>query len=336
MIFANAFNLFLLLFIPLMILFFIWREHARSETVKRIGNPELIQMLMDRVSPRRRLWKKALWLLALATLVIAIARPVWGVEIEPIEVEGVQVVLVLDVSRSMDVQDINPSRLERAKLDMRDLITSLEGNDISIVLFAGEAMMYLPMTYDANTVESFVTSVTSGSIGIQGTALEDALRLAMEAFDFRTGAQPVIVVASDGENHVGDALAAAVDAAAENIIIHVLGYGTVEGSVIPVYDGAGNVIDFKTDEAGELIESRLDEPILNAIADVTGGTYQRVTSVGAEIVQLAEDINTLQQGTLGEAVTTRQVERFGLFVLLAVLALSLEIILPEARGEKLW
>lgn len=336
MIFSNAFNLFLLLFIPLMVLFFIWREHIRSETVKRIGNPELIQMLLDRVSPRRRLWKKVLWLFALGALAIAIARPVWGIEIEPIEIEGVQVVLILDVSRSMDVQDIVPSRLERAKLDLRDLITALEGNDISIVLFAGEAVMYLPMTYDANTVETFLTSVTTGAIGIQGTAMEDAIRLAMQAFDYRTGAQPVIVIASDGENHVGDPLSAAVDASTENVIIHVLGYGTVEGSVIPVYDGSGNIVDYKTDEAGALIESRLDEPILNAIADVTGGTYQQVTSVGAEIAQLVQDINMLEQGTLGEAVTTRQVERFGFFVLFALLALSLEIILPEARGEKVW
>lgn len=333
MILVNTAALLLLVMLPFFVIFFWWRDRVRSATIKRIGNPELIKMLVNRISPTRRLLKKILWMLALVALIVAMARPVWGVAIEPIEFEGVQVVLVIDVSLSMDTQDIIPSRIERALLDMRGLVEALAGNDISIVLFAGETVLYLPMTYDNNTVDDFLNSVSTSAIGTQGTALESALNEAISAFDYRTGAQPVIILASDGENHHGDALQAAIAAAEQGVIIHVLGYGTEEGGVIPVYDEAGNLVDFKTDSAGAIVETRIDEPILSSLADATGGIYQRVGDTGAEISTITDSIATLEQGVLGDAVTVQQVERFGIFVFLALILLSVEIVLPDKRNQ---
>ena len=332
MLLVNTSALLLLIILPFFVLFFWWRDRARAATIQRIGNPELVKMLVNRVSPAHRLLKKTLWILAIVALIIGMARPVWGVAIEPIEFKGIQIALVIDVSRSMDAQDVVPSRLGRALLDMRSLVEALAGNDLSIVLFAGETVLYLPMTYDNNTVDDFLNSVSTNSIGTQGTALESALNEAIASFDFRTGAQPVIILASDGEDHFGDALQAAITAAEQGVIIHVLGYGTEEGSVIPVYDAAGELVDFKTDSAGVLVETRIDEPILSSLADATGGIYQRVGETGAEISTITDSIATLEQGVLGDAVTVQQVERFGMFVLLALSLLSAEIILPDKRN----
>lgn len=332
MLLINTSALLLLIILPFFVVFFWWRDRVRAATIKRIGNPELVKMLVNRVSPARRLLKKTLWILALVSLIVGMARPVWGVAIEPIEFKGVQVALVIDVSRSMDAQDIVPSRLGRALLDMRSLVEALAGNDISIVLFAGETVLYLPMTYDNNTVDDFLNSVSTSSIGTQGTAIEAALNEAIASFDYRTGAQPVIILASDGENHYGDALQAAIKAAEQGVIIHVLGYGTDEGAVIPVYDAAGDLVDYKTDSFGVLVESRIDEPILSSLADATGGIYQHVGETGAEISTITDSIATLEQGVLGDAVTVRQVEQFGIFVLLALILLSAEIVIPDKRN----
>jgi Ca-activated chloride channel family protein len=325
--------LLLLIVVPILALFLILRGRARARGLSRIGDTELVNALLSQVSFARRRWKALLWLVTLTLLIVAVARPAWGIELQKIEKEGAAVIIVLDVSRSMDAQDVLPSRLERAKLDLRDLFAGLEGSDAGIILFAGQAVKFMPLTYDMEAAQIYIGAVSSSAISVQGTAIAEALKLAVESFDERITGQPVIVLISDGENHEGDTQEAAREAAELGIVIHTLGYGTTAGATVPVFDEAGNIIDYKTDANGELVQSKLDETVLQKIADLTGGIYQPHDGGGLAMRRLLETVNLTRAGSPGEEFIARPVERFEIFVALALLLLSLEMLLSEARRE---
>ena len=302
--------------------------------MRTIGDVRLTHVLFARVSRTRRLVKSVLWLLAVSTLILALARPVWGVETDVLQTQGVSVMIVLDVSNSMNAQDILPNRMERAKLAIHDLLDGLLGNELGLILFAGVAFVHFPFTTDTFSADTFVNTVNTDAITRQGTAIEAALRLAVDAFEERSGTAEFIILITDGENHEGDPLPVADEAAEKGIVIYAIGYGDpVEGAPVPIYDDSGTVVDFKKDRFGQVVVSRLDETILQEIADRTGGLYQRASAGGIEIVNLINQINAVEAGELGNRSETHGVERFGIFVALALLALSMEMLLPEARSE---
>jgi Ca-activated chloride channel family protein len=333
MTFLNAPLLALLLLIPIFVLFFLWRNIVRAMIVRRIGDAELVQKLLAQISPARRRWKQILWLLTLAALILAVARPVWGIELQKVEKQGVAIVVVVDVSLSMAAQDIVPARLDRARLDMQALLAALEGNDAAIILFAGQAFHYMPLTYDMQAAQVFIRSITLNAVPTPGTAIGEALDMALKILEDVEADKRVIVLLSDGENHEGSPLNAARTANEAGIIIHTLGYGTITGSTIPIYDDAGTLIDYKKDAAGNLVQTVLDEIVLRTLAEITGGIYQPIVD-GTEIANVVNAIQALQPGDLGEEWIERPIEQFGIFVALALLALSIEILLPETRRER--
>jgi Ca-activated chloride channel family protein len=331
--FAYPSILFLLILIPVFLIFFIVRNIARATAIQRIGDTELVRALLAQVSPSRRRWKSFLWLCTLGCLIAALARPIWGIESELVRTEGVQVVLALDVSRSMDAIDVVPSRLQRMQFDMLDLARRLEGHDIGIVLFAGDAFVYMPLTYDTGAARIFLSTISTDMTTVQGTNIVAAIESAIGLFEARSAAQPVIVLASDGENHEVDPQNIAEFAAENNVIIHTIAYGTLEGGLIPLYDQFGNLYNYKTDRNNQLVTSILNDEVLRRVAQATGGIYQQV-GFGDVVGVIVENVNQLESGELREELVTRPVERFGLFVALAIFVLSIEILLPETRVRK--
>jgi Ca-activated chloride channel family protein len=332
MMFLNVGALLLLAILPVWIVFFGWRSRTRQSILRQLGEIDLIGALFSQVSSGRRRWKSTLWICTLAALIIAIARPVWGVDLDVVQTQGVSVMIALDVSNSMEAQDILPNRLERAKLAIRDLLNGLAGNEIGLIVFAGTAYVQFPLTTDPVSAVSFLNAVSTDSISRQGTAIEDALRLAIETFGEQSPAARIVVLMTDGENHEGNPLGAADEAAEEGITIYTVGYGDPdEGVPIPVMDASGNIINYKIDQAGDVVVSRLDEEILESIAERSGGVYQRASASGVEIANLVNQIREAEAGDLGSRTATRGVERYGIFVALALLALSLEMLLPETR-----
>lgn len=321
--------LLLLLLAPMMLVVFYWRDQQRQQALNRLGDAELVGQLVAQVSVTRRRWKSALWLIALVGVIIAMARPIWGVDAEIIETQGLSVVFVLDVSASMDAEDVLPSRLEKAKLAIQDIMQSAEGNLFGLVLFAGDAFVQFPLTSDVNTAKTFVDAASSRSISRQGTVIEDALVLGLSVLDERLADDGVIILMTDGENHDGDPLAIAEQAQERGITVHVVGYGTPEGDVVPIRDDAGNIIDYKSDAGRNLVISQLNEPILEAIAGFTGGIYQRAEDSGIEVVNLVNDLNMRQGNLIDNRLETRNVPRFEIFIGIALLALSIEIFLSE-------
>lgn len=323
--FENPINLLLLSLFPAAIAFFIWRSRIRHAKLLRMGESTLLSSLMPPHKSSQHLWKSALWLAALVSLIVALARPVWGQDVTTVELEGVSVMIVLDVSKSMNAQDIAPSRLERAKLAINDLFAVLAGNELGMILFAGTPFVQLPLTLDTTSANTFIQAASTDAITRQGTNINAAISLAVDSFSDLTSSQRIIVLMTDGENHEEDPLAAVSVAAEQGIIIHTIGYGSTEGAPIPIRDANGVEIGYQMDQAGNLVSSKLDEAPLRIIAERTGGTYQQATSTGLEIANLIDSINQVDTADLGVRTESKGIERFSIFVLLAVVALALDI-----------
>lgn len=331
MTFQNPTALTLILTIPAMIAFLVWRNRVYRAQIRKLGEASLISRLLP-PPDQRQLWQGVLWAVTLTALIIALARPMWGVNIDVIEVQGVSVVVALDVSNSMAAQDMLPGRLERAKIAIRELFQELNGNEIGLVLFAGSAFVYFPLTTDANAATTFLSPVSTSTISEQGTALEEAINLALATFNPQSPAARILVLMTDGESHVGEIERAIERANSMGVVIHTIGYGSAEGAPVPILNDQGEAITYKADTTGNLVLTYLDEETLQFIADETGGIYQRATASGVEITNLARVIQQAETGFLDNRIESQGIERFGLFILAAIIALTLEILLPARRA----
>lgn len=322
-------NLILLLLVPFILIMYLWTQRRRQAMRRRLGDEALLQALSNR---HRGLWRAMpglLWLLAFISLVIASARPAWGVAADVSLVEGISVMFVLDVSRSMDAEDISPSRLERARLTMNDLLVSLGADsEFGIVVFAGAPYVYLPLTSDMNTARIFIEDIHTGLIPHQGTALQSAIEAALGVLDVDTNRGQMLVILTDGENHIGDPLVAAYAAQAQGVPLHIVGYGTQDGALIP---DDNNEAGFKVDIMGEEVVSELNADLLQTMADITGGTYQLADGSGRELTTLLNQVSFTRTQARTDIETTQLIERFHWFVLIALVCLLVGYALPEAR-----
>jgi Ca-activated chloride channel family protein len=266
MIFEHPEYLLGLLIVPAAALFFLWANKQRDKTLAKMGQSSLLKRLSTSINWRGRRWRNALLLVALALFIFALARPQWGSEVREVKQEGLQVMVALDVSQSMLAQDIKPNRLERAKLEIADLMARLDGDEVGLVLFSGASFIQVPLTSDYFTALSYLDSANPGVISRPGTVIGDAIRTAALGFDPSLSSQKVLIVMTDGEDHETDPIAAAQEVADEGVLIYTIGFGTPEGEPIPVFDENNAIVDYKRDQAGEVVLSQLDESTLQAVA----------------------------------------------------------------------
>lgn len=331
MIFAQPSFLFCLIPLALLGLLLAFLNRRRAAALARLGEAGLLARLSATVNRSGRRWQMRLWFLALLCLILALARPRWGTEVDYVERQGIEIMVALDVSESMLAQDVKPSRLARAKLEISELMDRLEGNEMGLVLFSGAAFVQFPLTADFATARTFVDAAAPGVISRPGTALGEAIDIALTGFNEERASQKVIILLTDGENHEGDALQAARRAADEGIIIYAIGFGSPQGEPIPDYDALGRLRGYKQDRQGQTVLSRLDERTLQQIADASGGRYFRASADGREVGFLADAIAGLQTSSLESRFETRGVERFQWFVLAAVVALIAFELIPDRR-----
>ncbi len=334
MTFANPQFLIALLLVPAVALFLLWAGRQRQRALARLGDPSLIQRLSAAVNGRGRRWQAALSLFALAMLIVAIARPQWGSEVQEVDQEGLQVMVALDVSQSMLAQDIQPSRLDRAKLEIRDLALQLKGDEIGIVPFSGAAFVQVPLTSDYTTALNYLQDAGPGLISRPGTVIGDAIRTATGAFDPKLASQKVLVVMTDGEDVESDPLAAAQEAAEQGVLIYTIGFGTPEGELVPETDQSGRVVGYKQDAQGNPVISRMDETTLQAIAETAGGQHYRATADGSELASLLAEIDGLQRAQVQSRQTVQMIERYQIFLALAFVALVVAQLIPDRVRER--
>ncbi len=330
MTFAKPIFLYLLIILlPTLAIFFWWAEKRRKNAIQKLGNPTLINRLSASVNWRGRRWKTVFWLLVLTMLLIALARPQWGSEVQMVEQEGIEVMVALDVSQSMLAQDIKPDRLSRAKMEISELMDRLGGDEVGLVLFSGASFIQFPLTSDYGTARTFLESARPEIISRPGTNVGNAIRTALSGFDFDRATQKVILLITDGEAHDADATAMAQEAADKGVLIYTIGFGSAQGEPIPQYNERGEVTGYKKDQNGEVVLTKLDEATLKQIAKIGSGQYFHATASGAELDALLNELNALQKSKLESQFETWGIERFQGFLLIALIALIASELIPD-------
>jgi Ca-activated chloride channel family protein len=332
-IFLNQDILVLLFTIPGLAALLLWRRRVLRKRAQQLGDTAVVHAFLARTVSHRLRWRLSLWLGAYAALIIAAARPAWGINTEILEFQGVSVVVVLDVSNSMLAQDYAPNRLERARLAVQELFENLRGNEIGLVLFAGAAFVQFPLTTDVDSAQVFLNRVNPDLLTQQGTAVAAALRLGLSMFDDRRATARIMVLVTDGEDHEGDIDLVIQEAARRSVTIHTLGYGSSEGAPIPIVNDAGETIGYKVDGLGQIVQTRLNERLLRDISEGTNGLYQRADTSGSSLLELIRVIQQSKMTTIDSQMQSRLVERFGIFVLIALVLLTFEILTSENFGR---
>ena len=327
--------IYLTCFIPLLLLGVLLAFLARRKKamIARLGTPELIAKLSTTVNQSGRRWRTALWFVVFVFLIITLIRPRWGAQIEYVERQGIEIMAVLDVSESMLAEDFKPNRLARAKLEITELMSRLEGNEMGLVLFSGAAFVQFPLTSDFATARMFLEAAHPDIISRPGTAIAKAIEIAMTGFNEERATQKVIILLTDGESHEGDAVATAEKAAEAGVIIYTIGFGSPQGEPIPQYDELGELTGYKRDRQGDIVLTRLDETTLQQIALATNGRYFRAAADGREVGFLAGAISELQTSELESRFETRKTERFQWFLTIAIVALFVSELIPDRRRQ---
>jgi Ca-activated chloride channel family protein len=278
-----------------------------------------------------RVLKFTVLVASVALLVLALANPQIGTRVEEIKREGVDLFIALDVSLSMKAEDLKPTRLDKAKLAIRNLIERLQGDRIGLIVFAGEAYTQFPLTTDYGAAFLFLDVVDTDVVPVPGTSIGTAIHRALESFPFEEPTTKVLVIITDGENTEGDAFEAAREAAEQGVLLYTIGMGSPAGSPIPLYGPSGRQVDFKRDRSGSVVVTRLDEVSLQKIAEMGGGSYFRATSTQDELTEIYHDIDDLEKTEFGATQFTDFEDRFQYFLAPAILLLLLEIFISEKR-----
>ncbi len=329
--FAQPLYLYLLIALPLLALAWLLAERRRQRDLARLGDAPLLAQMTGSLDPRRRRIKGLLTLLGLTLLILAAARPQIGSRLELVEQRGLDVMVALDISSSMLARDMAPNRLEKAKLEVNDLLDRLPAANVGLVVFAGSSFIQFPLTTDIGAARTLLEAARPESVSLAGTAIGDALRKAAGAFDQKTLKYKALLLLTDGEDHDSDPVGAARQAAESGVVIYAIGFGRPEGEPIPVLDAKGNVIDYKRDRNGQTVLSRLDEATLQEVARVSNGAYFRATQSGREIEQIAGLIQNMEQREAEGQFLVQRVERFQIPLALGLAALAGEFLLNERR-----
>jgi Ca-activated chloride channel homolog len=320
----------LLVLPPLLLAFFWWRERARQKLLTQFIEARLLSTLTVGISPTRRKIRFALLILAIALLIVALARPQHGFDLEEVQQRGLDIVVAIDTSKSMLAEDIAPNRLARAKLAALELMQDAEADRLGLVAFAGDAFLECPLTVDNTAFQQSVEALNVNSIPQGGTAIASAIQTAQTAFK-ENDHYKVLVLLTDGEDDVNeaDALAAAQNAAKAGLKIFTVGIGTAAGDLLRITDANGNS-DYIRDANGDVVKSHLNEALLQRIAAATGGFYLPLRANTMDVLY-ARGLAPLPKMEEKEKLIRRYHEQFYWPLTAAILALLAEAFLPERK-----
>ena len=329
--FEHPFRLLgLLLLLPLA--FLEWRALRRADrSVKLLLGVRPLPGLLLQLLPRQRVITLALRFSALTLLAMGAAGPQWGREAVRRQSQGSDVVFVIDVSASMETRDVPPSRMEETRREAVALLGHLAGNRVGVVVFAGDAVRLCPLTLDQAAVRLTLETIGPGTVSEPGSDLGRALRAGLKLLPAGHRDEQAMVVWTDGEDLEGHAREALAEVRSAGLRVLTVGVGTPAGDVIPIADVAGVTVDMKRDEKGQVVRSRLDEPLLREIARGTRGLYFSGSRSGGELVRLASALGSLARSRQGTRLVERPVARFPLLALLAAVALLAFLGAPKRR-----
>lgn len=325
--FESPIYLYLLVFIPIFFGLMALAEYKRHKAIKKLGDTQLIVQLMPDASAKRRWIKFSVLQFALMLLIMMLARPQMGTKVSNEKRDGIECIICLDISNSMKAEDVQPSRLDKSKMLIENLVDKFNNDKIGLIVFAGDAFVQLPITSDYVSAKMFLQSIDPTLIQTQGTDIAQAINLASNSFTQQDKIGKAIIVITDGEDHEGGAAEAAKAAKDKGMNVFILGIGNTSGTPIP--DGHGG---YMTDNTGATVMSALNEQMCREVASAGKGTYIHVDNTSTAQEQLNDELAKLQQGTMKSVVYSEYNEQFQVFGVLCILFLIIEICINETMN----
>ena len=328
--FEDSTYLYLLAVIPMLALLRFMMTRSRKKRLRKFGDPQLVKQLMPDVSR----WRPAVkfWLLqaALALIIVMLARPQLGTKISHEKRQGIETIIAMDISNSMLAQDVTPSRLDRCKMMVENLVDNFTDDKIGLIVFAGDAFIQLPITSDYVSAKMFLADIQPSLIATQGTDIALAISKAVNSFTQEEGIGKAIIVITDGEDHEGGAVEAAQEARKKGMRVYVLGVGSKGGAPIP--DGNGG---YMKDRAGNTVMTRLNQDMCRDIAKAGGGAYIHVDNNSDAQRQLDNELAKLSKKETETTVYSDFDEQFQAVGILVLLLLIAELCLLECKNPLL-
>lgn len=328
--FEDPIYLWALLVIPVLLLIRLAGWRRRRSKLRKFGDPELVRQLMPNVSKFRPTVKFWLLLVAWALLVVMVARPQVGAEVQRDKRNGIEAIICLDISNSMLAQDVAPSRLDKSKLLVESLVDRFTNDKIGLIVFAGDAYVQLPITSDYVSAKMFLQNIDPSLIQTQGTDIAQAINLGLHSFTQADKIGRAIIVITDGEDHEGGAVEAAAEARKKGVNVFILGVGDTKGAPIPTGDGG-----YMKDRSGQTVMTALNEQMCREVAQAGSGKYIHVDNTGDAQTELNNDLARLQRGDSEAVIYTAYDEQFQAFGILVILLLVVEVCILEAKNPLL-
>ena len=326
--------LYWLIVIPVLVIIYILFRVSQKRRFERFAKLEMREQLVPSYSARRANFKLIVFLLMISCVIMALANLQSGSKMEEVKREGIDLYLAVDVSNSMNAEDIVPSRLERSKQAINKLISDMKGDRIGVIVFADKAFVQLPITTDYSAAKMFLSTINTSLVASQGTAIAEAINLALKSFPDEAHSRAIVII-SDGEDHENDAaVKAAQEAAKQGVHIYTIGMGLADGAPIPEYNQYGHQTGYRKDRNGNTIITKLNEPMLQQIAAAGNGLYVRASNSNVGLEKIYEDINKLDKTEIDAKVFTDYEDQFQWFVGAAIVLLLIEVLISS--GKKGW
>lgn len=330
--FQHSNYLYALALLIVLALVFAGVLYWKRRTIRRIGDSTLVQQLFSGYSRRLYNLKFALLFIAFLFMVIGAANLQVGNKMEKITRKGVDVMIALDVSKSMLAQDIQPSRLERAKQLVNRLLDNMSNDRVGLVVFAGNSYLQMPLTIDYSAARMYLGTISPGLVPTQGTAIDKAIEMCQESFNQKERKHKAIILVSDGEDWDEGAVETARKAYGDGVVINTVGVGSPQGA--PIRDPATG--DYKKDEKGQMVITKLNQDELRAIAAGGHGLYQYLDNTEQVSAHLIDKLNSMEKKEYGENLYVDYNSYFQYFLGIALVLLLLEFFIPDASSRTRW
>lgn len=328
--FANPEYLYLLLFVPVLIVGFIVLNLWKKKDVMKLGSLSLVKQMMPELSLKRSYLKFWLTLAIIVLGIFVIARPQYGTKVDKADKKGIELVVAIDVSTSMLAGDITPDRLTKAKQILTQILNKRKEDKIAIVVFAGEAFIQMPMTADNQSAKLFLEGINTDIVPVQGTAIGDALKMSMSCFSSDENIGRAIVLITDGETHDANAKDMAKAAKDKGVYLAVVGIGTAEGATVPMAAGSGIA---KRDTQGKPVVSKLNEEIAREIAAAAEGFYVLADNTNKALNELQSQLDKLEKGEVESVAYSEYDEKFAVFAWPMLILLLLEVCVFDKKNR---
>lgn len=325
--FQEISHLFALVIVPLLIVLFIAMVYWRNRKMKVLGDERLVERQLLGFIKGRNTTKFVLLTIALATIIIGWANLQMGAKTEKVQRKGVDVIVALDVSKSMLARDIQPNRLTRAKQLVQSMLDRMGNDRVGLIVFAGRSYLQVPLTIDYSALKMMLQNVEPDLVPTQGTVISDAVDLAVTSFSQKEKKYKSLVIISDGEDHDENAVQKVRDAAEDGVIVHTVGIGSPQGTTI--FDPETKSI--KLDDNGNPVISRLNEEELSSIASAGRGTYTLLRNTNDVAEKLVDEIDGMEQKSLGAVVFTDYASYFQYFLIIGFVLLLIEWLIPSSK-----